>query len=92
MTVRRKITDLEFKALAAGDAIGGLYIGRGGRGVQPSPWGKSFQMGRDGDRKEVVYKYAEYLAASGLDKRARELRGSTLLCHCRPEEESHGDI
>lgn len=37
------------------------YIGRGSRGRKGSPLGNPFQIGRDGDRDEVIAKYATWL-------------------------------
>lgn len=69
--------------------VGSVYIGR------PSPWGNPFEIGRDGDRDEVVAKYREWLA---LDAQAplreaarRELRGRSLVCFCKPKA-CHGDV
>ena len=53
--------------------------------------GKSFQD-RDGDRAEVVRKYAVHLNASGLRRFVGELRGCTLVCFCGLKEQCHGDV
>lgn len=64
-----------------------VYIGR------PSKWGNPFVIGRDGDRHEVVGKYARYLLFERPDlmKAMPELRGKTLVCWCKPEL-CHGDV
>lgn len=64
-----------------------IYIGR------PSKWGNPYNIGKDGDRTEVVDKYKEYLRSHpDLIKDARnELKGKTLGCWCSPQL-CHGDI
>jgi hypothetical protein len=64
-----------------------VYIGR------PSKWGNPFVLGRDGDRKEVLEKYRDYLALNPslvADMRV-ELKGKILGCFCKPLP-CHGDI
>ena len=46
---RRQITDEEVSKLKNHDRVGGIYIGRGGRGLPPSKWGNPIQ-GRPGRR------------------------------------------
>lgn len=63
-----------------------VYIGR------PSKWGNPFVIGRDGNREEVIAKYADWIQSqpellSSLD----ELRGKSLGCYCAPLP-CHGDI
>lgn len=63
-----------------------VYIGR------PSKWGNPFEIGKDGNRKQVIEKYEQYLKnnkylMSCLD----ELKGATLGCWCFPLP-CHGDI
>lgn len=58
-----------------------LYIGRG------SDWGNPYKIGRDGDRREVLGKYKEYLLRGEgrtLLERIGELEGLTLGCYCAP--------
>jgi hypothetical protein len=57
-----------------------VYVGR------PSPFGNPFVIGVDGDRDEVVMKYAEMLSEDEeLSSRVRsELRGKDLVCWCTP--------
>lgn len=56
-----------------------IYVGRG------SIWGNPFKMGRDGDRREVLLRYKEYLLhgeGRHLLARLGELEGKTLGCFC----------
>ena len=64
-----------------------MYIGR------PGPWGNPFEIGKDGDREEVVEKYAEWLLAQPelVEKAKEELRGKVLGCWCAPKL-CHGNI
>ena len=66
---------------------GAVYVGR------PGPYGNPFVIGRDGDRDEVIAKYADWLATQpGLIARAqRELAGKDLVCFCAPKP-CHGDV
>ena len=64
-----------------------VYVGR------PSKWGNPFVIGRDGDRCEVIAKYAHWL--DGMIHNGRldldELQGKDLVCWCAPEE-CHADV
>lgn len=63
-----------------------IYIGR------PSKWGNPFQIGRDGDREEVIEKYRRYLLHSpGLLYQLTELKDKNLVCWCAPLP-CHGDV
>ncbi|KAA9007297.1 DUF4326 domain-containing protein [Paenibacillus spiritus] len=63
-----------------------VYIGRG------SIWGNPFVIGKDGDRDDVIRKYAEWIKAQPqLLNRLHELKGKTLCCFCKPKA-CHGDI
>jgi hypothetical protein len=63
-----------------------VYIGRG------SKWGNPFKIGRDGNRKEVIEKYENYLLNSPeLMRDLQELKGKRLGCYCKPLP-CHGDI
>jgi hypothetical protein len=66
-----------------------------GRGLEEIPanavwvdrstkWGNPFVIGRDGNRKEVLEKYAVYLALHPLALDIRELVGKDLVCWCAP--------
>ncbi len=63
-----------------------VYIGR------PSKWGNPFEIGKDGTRKEVIEKYAEWIKTQPqLLADLHELRGKTLGCWCSPSA-CHGDV
>lgn len=71
-------------------ADGVVYIGR------PSKFGNPFKIGRDGDRFQVVAKFAEYAADKcEADPEFRAavagLHGKTLACYCAPRA-CHGDV
>lgn len=68
------------------DCSEAVYVGR------PSPWGNPFKVGRDGDRREVIRRYKEYLRSRpDLMTRLPELRGRDLACWCAPKE-CHADV
>ena len=61
-----------------------VYVGR------PGPWGNSFVIGRDGDRKTVIEKYRRQLWTEIRQGRIErdelaKLAGKDLVCHCAPE-------
>ena len=58
----RKILPHEIGAVKTGQEIEGIFIGR------PSAWGNPYRIGRDGNRGEVIRKFAEHLETSGLKK------------------------
>jgi len=60
-----------------------IYVGR------PTKWGNRYVIGRDGTRDEVIKKYEQWLAKSGLD--VTELRGKDLVCWCKPKA-CHADV
>lgn len=63
-----------------------VYIGR------PSKWGNPFEIGKDGDRFEVLKKYKEWIVEQpGLMADLHELDGKVLGCWCRPKP-CHGNI
>lgn len=64
-----------------------VYIGR------PGPFGNPFEIGKDGNREEVVEKYAEWVLTQPelLAKIRSELKGKVLGCWCAPKL-CHGDI
>ena len=63
-----------------------VYIGR------PSCWGNPFEIGRDGDREEVIRKYEEWIMKQPhLLARLGELKGKVLGCWCHPRA-CHGDV
>jgi len=63
-----------------------VYIGR------PSKWGNPFNIGKDGNRMEVIEKYREYILSNKVLLSAiGELKGKTLGCWCKPLA-CHGDV
>jgi hypothetical protein len=58
------------------------------------PWGNPFEIGKDGDRAQVVQRFETY----ARDRLAKEpswldpLRGKDLACWCPPGEACHADI
>lgn len=63
-----------------------VYIGR------PSIWGNPFEIGKHGNRKEVIEKYREYVLNDPLlMSQLMELDGKVLGCWCRPKA-CHGDV
>lgn len=55
--------------------------------MRPGPWGNPFVIGVDGDRNEVLSKYAStVLSQEGFkEKVVSALRGKTLVCCCAPQ-------
>ena len=63
-----------------------VYIGRG------SKWGNPFVIGKDGNRKQVIEKYRQYLLNNHeLLTAIPELVDKVLGCWCSPEP-CHGDV
>jgi len=63
-----------------------IYIGRG------SIWGNPFRIGKDGNREDVIRKYAVYINnRPDLLSKLSELKGKVLGCYCKPLP-CHGDI
>lgn len=64
-----------------------VYIGR------PSKWGNPYIIGKDGDRKEVIRKYKEWLSRNEqlMCEAKKELKGKRLGCFCAPQA-CHGDV
>lgn len=63
-----------------------IYIGRG------TKYGNPFRIGVDGNRKEVLEKFRNYLNENiQLQKDVMKLKGLILGCHCSPLD-CHGDI
>jgi hypothetical protein len=63
-----------------------IYIGR------PSKWGNPFEIGIDGNRKEVIEKYRTYIQTNKeLLSQLDELDGKILGCWCKPSA-CHGDV
>lgn len=68
-----------------GMPAGAVYVGR------PGKWGNPFQIGRDGDRAEVIRKFTAQFLQSPLVNDLHELRGKDLVCWCAPEA-CHADL
>ena len=64
-----------------------VYIGR------PGPFGNPFEIGKDGNREEVVEKYAEWVLTQPelLAIIKSQLKDKVLGCWCAPKL-CHGDI
>ena len=63
-----------------------VYIGR------PSKWGNPFIIGKDGDRLDVIRKYADWIMKQPyLLSCLPELKGKVLGCWCAPGR-CHGDV
>ena len=65
---------------------GSVYIGR------PGPYGNPFEIGRHGDRAEVIRKHEAWVRSNpALMYRIKiELKGKNLVCWCAPLP-CHGD-
>jgi Domain of unknown function (DUF4326) len=62
-----------------------IYIGRPNRGLPGSKWRNPFHIGRDGDREEVITKFARwFVTQQQLVDALHELRGNVLGCWCAP--------
>lgn len=68
-----------------------VYVGRG------TIWGNPYQIGVDGDRDEVIRRFAYdfqrgFLKASeDFEKNISKLKGKVIACHCKPAA-CHGDV
>ena len=63
-----------------------IYIGR------PSKWGNPFEIGKDGNRDEVVEKYTTYILSNEeLLNDLYQLKNKDLVCYCSPKL-CHGDV
>ena len=70
-----------------------IYIGRAFAEFDESIWHNPFHLGKDGNRKEVLRKYREYiLSRPDLLARLHELKDKTLGCWCKPKWLCHGDV
>ncbi len=69
-----------------------VYIGRDYDGFKDEGWGNPFHIGKDGNRKEVLRKYREWVVKQpALLARLHELDGKILGCWCKPYL-CHGDV
>lgn len=63
-----------------------VYIGRG------TKWGNPFEIGRDGNREEVIRLYEIYARNNPeIMNSLHELKGKRLGCSCKPAP-CHGDV
>jgi hypothetical protein len=64
-----------------------VYVGR------PSKFGNPFEIGKDGNRKQVIAKFVGWLSKNPelIEQAKRELAGKNLICWCAPKE-CHADI
>ena len=64
-----------------------VYVGR------PSKWGNIYAIGKDGNRTEVILKYADWLVMMICEGRIdiSQLAGKDLVCWCAPLP-CHADI
>jgi len=59
---------------------------------RPTQWGNPFKIGIDGNRREVINKYENYLRHNErLMADLPKLRNEVLGCWCKPLE-CHGDV
>lgn len=63
-----------------------VYIGR------PGQWGNPFEIGKDGNREEVIEKYRQWIQTQPrLLAQLPMLKGKRLGCFCKPKA-CHGDV
>ena len=63
-----------------------VFIGR------PSRWGNPWSIGKDGNRRQVIAKYREWIKTQPhLLTQVKNLKGRKLGCFCAPQM-CHGDI
>lgn len=67
---------------APADAV---YIGRG------SKWGNPFEIGKHGDRDQVIKLFSEQVKKEHHAIIKAELKGKHLVCFCAPKA-CHGDL
>ena len=69
-----------------------VYIGRDYLEFKDEGWGNPFHIGVDGNRKEVLRKYREWVKGQPhLIARLPELKDKILGCWCKPYS-CHGDV
>lgn len=91
--IRFKVVPLELTLVVnkdRGDTYD-VYIGRG------TVWGNPYQIGQDGDRDEVIRKFAYDFDRGFLkvhqnfEKHLSHIKGKVIACHCKPAA-CHGDV
>lgn len=74
-----------------------VYIGRKTARHPFGPWGNPFVIGPDGNREQVIEKFAEALRTSQdprfdfMRRFIHQLQGQRLGCYCKPLP-CHGDV
>lgn len=92
-SIKLKVIPLELTIVVNKERVDkyDVYIGRG------TVWGNPYQIGQDGDRDEVIRKFAYdfergFLKAHhDLDRNIANIKGKVIACHCKPAA-CHGDI
>ena len=93
MTSLSSSENKQWRSLANGESIKGVYIGRGDRdGAPRSTWRDPFKVIAEVNNEKTVALYKEWFAKDNLVQHIGELRGKVLLCRCRPCEVCHGDF
>ena len=59
--------------------------------ARPSKWGNPFQIGRDGNRDQVIKMYEVHVRRPDLIAALPELAGKRLGFYCKPLS-CHGDV
>ena len=54
-------------------------------------WGNPFEIGKDGNRRQVIEKFRQSITPEFEQEIKTELCGKDLLCHCKPKA-CHGDV
>lgn len=72
-----------------------VYVGRNRcpRTNKVGVWGNPFEIGRDGNRTEVIKKFKEWIEGQPelMEKARQELRNKRLGCWCAPAA-CHGEV
>ena len=60
--------------------------------MRRSMWANPYKIGVDGSREGVVNLFRRYAKEKFVERDLKELRGKTLLCHCRGDQSCHADV
>lgn len=87
---RHQVTRVINRKNQSSTNTGSVYIGR------PSRFGNPYRIGADGNRKQVIKKYEEYVRERierdvAFREDVRALYGKLLSCWCAPLP-CHGDV
>ncbi len=93
LAIPTRVVPLELTLVVNKDRVDiyDVYIGRG------SVWGNPYQIGEDGDRDEVIRKFAYdfqrgFLKAhEDFENNLKKIKGKVIACHCKPAS-CHGDV